>query len=92
MTSRLKTLHHFIEEYPDNPPNKSWDDVDSIEGVVNRLDDELNDLEEGLTNLEMTSQQSFETIAIMINKSRLYVSGMTTLALGSLENVLKEKG
>ncbi len=91
MTRRLKTLHHFIEEYPDKPPTKSWDDDDSMGGIVNRLNDALNDLEEGISNLEMSSQQSFETLAIMINKSRLYVSGMTTLALSSLENVLKEK-
>lgn len=71
MSVRLKTFHHFLEEYPEYNP-----EVDTLDGVVDRMNDELNDLEDGIRNLNMTPQQSFEAVAIMINKSRLYVSAM----------------
>ena len=38
MTRRLKTLHHFIEEYPGKPPTKSWDDDDSMGGIIDNLE------------------------------------------------------
>ena len=82
----LKTLQHFLEESPDTNA-----EVDSLDGVVNRLNDELNVLENGIRNLKIAPQQSFETLAIMINKSRLYVGGMQSLALAGLEDVLWEK-
>ena len=49
MTVLLKTFHHFLEEYPD-----SNFEIDTLDGVVNKLNDESNDLEDGITNLNQT--------------------------------------
>ncbi len=47
MTVLLKTFNHFLEEYPDSNP-----EIDTLDGVVNKLNDELTDLEDGITNLK----------------------------------------
>jgi len=63
----LKTLQHFLEESPDTNA-----EVDSLDGVVNRLNDELNDLENGIRNLKITPQQSFETLAVDLHADLIH--------------------
>ena len=49
----MKTLKHFIEEYPADAPKKSWDDKDdSLEAIANRLNDELYDLVDTMGNVK----------------------------------------
>ena len=90
MTSRLKTLHHFLEEYPADVPNKSWDDDDtSLEDIANRLNDEVQELTNSMENVkDMSQAEVFQILALMINKSRLYVSAMNSIAIAGLENTI----
>ena len=69
----MKTLKHFLEEYPDNPPSKGWDDNNnSMKVIANRLNDELYDLVDSMGDIKKKKQaEAFQILALMINKSRL---------------------
>ena len=67
------------------------DGDDSLEAIGNRLNDELYDLVDTMGNVkDMSQAEAFQTLALMINKSRLYVSAMNTISMGGLETTIRE--
>ena len=70
------THQHFIKESPDNGD-------DSLGDIANRLNDEVQDLTDSLENVKNMSQaEAFQTLGLMINKSRLYVAAMNSISMG----------
>ena len=79
------TQRHFIKESPDNGD-------ESMEDIANRLNDEIQGYRDSLENVkEMSQAEVFQILGEMINKSRLYVMSMNSIAMGGLEATMRER-
>ena len=79
------TQKHFIKESPDSSDQ-------SMEQIANRLNDEIQGLTDSLENVrDMDQAEAFQTLGLMINKSRLYVMAMSSISMGGLVTTMRER-